>query len=403
MYIVFAFFIYLIFICYFKFKYPFWSNQPIFRFHNIRYWLFPPGIIEHKAPKLGKFFDRQIITKKYTQLSTNEKEDIYQLTHSHYCRENKVIYNPSHDSIFKYLENHNSPVFCSLFYKKYPLIDITNKHNILYPKLIATITSRPLICFLDNTQITLNYVDYLCVHKKYRKQGIAPKIIYTHQARIRNNSKNTIFLFKRESHILPIVPLTTYYTYGFDVKYWKYKTKLPPQSQWFLINSQNINIFYHIIKKIQKKFSCTIYPSISNVTTLIRKGLLIISILLEKDDPIACYIFRNPFTSYLEGELLNSEDKVSQTPLCNSIDCICSFYEEGTNPELFLYFFYYSLFIIQQKTPFKYFLIENLSDNNLIILDIFKRYVPIIKSSTAYYFYNFAYRPMLSNNLFLIN
>lgn len=89
MYIALAFFIYLIFICYFKFKYRFWSNQPVFHFHNIRYWLLPPGIVEHKTPKLGKFFNRQIITKKYTQLSTNEKKDIYQLTHSQYCREKK--------------------------------------------------------------------------------------------------------------------------------------------------------------------------------------------------------------------------------------------------------------------------------------------------------------------------
>ena len=53
--IVFIISIYVIFIMYIKIKYPFWSKQPVFHYHNIKYWINPPGIIEHKLPKINKF------------------------------------------------------------------------------------------------------------------------------------------------------------------------------------------------------------------------------------------------------------------------------------------------------------------------------------------------------------
>ena len=32
---------------YYKIRYKFWSIQPVFHIHNLRYWLFPPGIINN--------------------------------------------------------------------------------------------------------------------------------------------------------------------------------------------------------------------------------------------------------------------------------------------------------------------------------------------------------------------
>ena len=87
----------------------------------------------------------------------------------------------------------------------------------------------------------------------------------------------------------------------------------------------------------------------------------------------------------------------------NSMDLICSFFDRSINPEIFVYYFYFSTFIIQKNKQFKYFIIENISDNNIIIQNIFKKFFPIIKSPTAYFFYNFAYRPILPHNLFVLN
>jgi hypothetical protein len=383
---------YILFTIYFRIRYKFWSKQPVFHLHNIRYWLFPPGIIQHTPPKLGKFFDRLIKTKKYCQLSKKEKYDMHQLIFSYYLDEKDVNYKPTKKSIFKYLQNHDEQAFISLFFKKKPFFDVTNKQNIVTNKLVSVITSRPLNCFINKNKLVLNYVDYLCVHKNYRKKGIAPKIIFTHQARVRNNSKNTVFLFKRETDLTSIVPLSNFYTYGFDTKYWKYGSKPISKYSHILLTSQNIHIFYHLIEKIKEDKSCIIYPSLSNLNTLIKNNLLIIYILLEKDKPLACYIFRKPFTGYI------IEDKKG-----DSIDCVGSYFDKTLNFQIFIYYFYFSLFLLQKKQHFKYFIIENICDNNYIIQNIFKKYAPIIKTPMAYYFYNFAYRPKLSNNIFILN
>ena len=130
----------------------------------------------------------------------------------------------------------------------------------------------------------------------------------------------------------------------------------------------------------------------SNLNTLISANLLTIYVLLEKDEPLACYIFRKPFTTYI------IEDKKGK-----SMDCVASFFDKRINYQIFIYYFYYSLFYLQKKSYFKYFIIENIADNNYIIQNIFKKFAPIIKSPTAYYFYNFAYRPKLSNKIFILN
>ena len=55
------------------------------------------------------------------------------------------------------------------------------------------------------------------------------------------------------------------------------------------------------------------------------------------------------------------------------------------------------------KDKYKYIIVENLSQNNIIINNINSKYKPFIKSPTAYYFYNFITRPLLSNKVFIIN
>ena len=54
-----------------KIKYKFWSIQPVFHFYNIKYWLFPPGIIETQEPE----------TNKYTNLQNIEFIDFGHISH----------------------------------------------------------------------------------------------------------------------------------------------------------------------------------------------------------------------------------------------------------------------------------------------------------------------------------
>ena len=56
---------YVVFYLFFKLKDPFWARQPVFHFHNLWYWLFPPGIIQHSLPIIGKYYDPTILFKKF--------------------------------------------------------------------------------------------------------------------------------------------------------------------------------------------------------------------------------------------------------------------------------------------------------------------------------------------------
>ena len=51
----------------------------------------------------------------------------------------------------------------------------------------------------------------------------------------------------------------------------------------------------------------------------------------------------------------------------------------------------------------KIYPIENISDNNIIIKKVTERYSFMSKTRCSYYFYNFAYRPFLSNDVFILN
>ena len=60
----------ILLIAFFKLKYPFWSKQPVFHFHNIGYWLMPPGIIQHGMPEKNKYYDETVLFFEFFQVYT---------------------------------------------------------------------------------------------------------------------------------------------------------------------------------------------------------------------------------------------------------------------------------------------------------------------------------------------
>lgn len=376
--------IYILYFIYFRIKYRFWSRQPVFHKHNLFYWIRPIGIIQKKPPSLKKFFNKSIISKNTNNLSIPEKHNIHKLIHSHYLSDEEINYAPSPNAIFSYLESHNDTPYISMFYTKKKRFDYKNKQSFLNKHLLAVMTSRPLNITLNQKTTSLHYVDFLCIHRDSRGKRIAPQLIFTHQARVRNNSKTQIFLFKRETKLSTIVPLTTYYTYGFDTKYWNYPTKKIADIFCILANKQNFYLFEEFIQIIKNKMLCTILPHIGHIQHLINQKLIKIYILLHKNKPIACYVFRKPFTTY------HNKD---------SLDLIISFFlKEIINPEIFYYYFK----IILEQIQHPYIIIENIGYNSYILQKCFEKYVSVIKAPTAYYFYNFAHRPILSNELFIL-
>ena len=89
------------FIIYFKITHRFWSRQPVFHFHNLLYWLKPPGIISTSLPSFtSKFYSEQALLYNYMNLSKKQKRDMFQLIQIYY---GKINYNHFFISIcFKY-------------------------------------------------------------------------------------------------------------------------------------------------------------------------------------------------------------------------------------------------------------------------------------------------------------
>ena len=114
-----------------------------------------------------------------------------------------------------------------------------------------------------------------------------------------------------------------------------------------------------------------------------------IYLLLQHRAPRAAYFYRNSATFYENNGM---------------VDCIGSIKDPTKCPiDLFICGFRHALHKLHKTNNYKYVLIENISDNNIIIQNILINHAPFSKSPTAYYFYNFAHRPFLNTEVFILN
>ena len=363
---------------YYKIKYPFWSIQPVFHFHNIKYWFFPPGIIQHDKPKINKFFDSNIDFCKMNDLSTEKKALFSSLIKAHYMPNKHENYRPTNDNIMDYFISHNKPSFISLYFKGY-------KQE---RTLVSSMTTRPLKCIIDNENLNLYYVDFLCVHKKHRKQGIAPKNIYTHYYQHRYSYDNPVFLFKREGNTTAIVPLTAYKNYEFDIHHLpKQREFTTPLLKSILLSGASMRHYFDLDKIIKTSFKCYISPNYSHLKHLIDKNLIHIGLVMQTNKVMACYIFRNSHTYY------------DSKP---SVECIGSF-NNGLSVGEFNQGFVDSLIMLVERFKYKIVFVENISHNNNIAKYMIKNFKLLSECGASYYFYNFGYRPLPSKDVFLLN
>ena len=212
-------FILIVFYIYVKLTFKFWSIQPVFHAYNIYYWMFPPGTINKELPEINKYVNfNNIFFQDMTTINENKIKNITTLIQDHYLKQKNVHYNPSTENIMPYFKGHEYPCFLSTYFEK----DHLNKKEI-----IGLMTSRPLKIYLYGKEMYVHYVDYLCVNTGYRKKGIAPELIQTHNYfQCRGNKKIRCSLFKKETDLTGIVPLTIYKTYCFDMNNWKQNFKL---------------------------------------------------------------------------------------------------------------------------------------------------------------------------------
>ena len=376
--------LYALFIIICKVKFRFWSIQPVFHFYNLYYWFSPPGIIQHDIPKSGgKYYDPYVEFSTFQQQSTEKKELFYRLNKQNFLTDKEVHYQPPRDGILSYFKGHTNPCFLSLLLDYSPLINYKTKQITPTNKCIGTMTTRPLHASLHGKELDIYYVDYLCVAKNKRKQGVAQKLIYTHYVKSRQEHAIAAYLFKREGTATFIVPMTCYYTYGFYTHNFNIqKDPAPPLA----ITPLTFHLFYNFMQEVAPNIPCYVHADFSNIKYLLEKKKIYIYLLQDHGEIWGCYIFRNPYTKYKDNGM--------------SIDLIASYCADPNHTTLFIKKFFSCLSLIPYK--YKYLLVEDLGHNIYISQSLKRKHTPFLKSTTSYYFYNFAYRPFLSKEVFML-
>jgi hypothetical protein len=355
----------------------------------------PPGIIQHSLPDKNKYTNfKDIDTIVFSELTSIQKTRFSNLIRANYLQNKDNIFSPQLENIVPYFIGYNDKSFISFYYKDENMIDLKKGNMITDRKIISAITSRPLNVLINNdknnknTNFRVYYVDYLCVDKLYRKKGIAPQIIQTHNYNQRYLNKNIVVsLFKREDELTGIVPLCVYSTYGFHVDKWTKPPELSSEYKLLEINSTNFRFVYDFIRVNNSKFDIVINTDVANILELIKTKNIFVYAILCDEKIICCYFYRKSCVQIEKGlEVLS----------CFASICDC---EEN----IFIQGFKISFWKISAENFFGFCGIENVSNNNIIINNIILKTKPLIVSPTAYFFYNFAYPTFNSEKVLIIN
>lgn len=379
---------------YIRIKYHFWCSQPVFHIYDYSYYLWGNGIINEDV-EVNRYCNfKDIYNEEYSKISKLQKENFQHLIYLNYAQSDIVAYRPKLENIDPYFEGHNGKCYISLYYKDKPMRDNSTRELITTKTVVGALTTRPLIVDIFDKKVsafTCGYVDYLCVDKNNRKQNIAPELIQTTYYHTRNKDLQTkIYIFKREGDLTYIVPLCIYKCYSFNMMKWKKPLDFIICNVSIQeVNKSTLHLIVDFLKEnLKKKYDIAITPSIGNLLALINSQNVYIYYLLMDDEIKALYIFRNTCASIKNIGI--------------GIDCIGSI--NITKTEFFIQGYKIALWRIIEKYPdFKYNVVEDTSDNNIIIDNLLLKTRPFTVFPSAYYFYNYISKSYPSKKVFIIN
>jgi hypothetical protein len=393
-YILFLVVVIILFICiYIRNKFKFWYLQPVFHIYDFGYMFRPPGIINYQLPEKNKYTNfKKIDTHIYSELSEIKVNKFVNFIKANYLKNKDNTFSPKAENIIPYFIGHNTKSFIS-FYNEDELKVDSKKGTIINDKnIIGAMTSRPVNIIINNgdkdAKFVAYYVDYLCVHKLWRRKNIAPQIIQTHEYNQRHlNKKIVVSLFKREGKLTGIVPLCVYSTYGFPVHKWTQPPELNAVYKLLEITPQNFNYLYDFIQTHNTMFDITISSEITNIIELIKTKNIFIYVVMVDNEIVSSYFFRKTCVFVEKG-----------------LEALCCFASiNNTEDNIFIQGFKISFWKIAAKNYFGFCVVENISHNNIIINNLVNKTHPQVISPTAYFFYNFAYKTFKSEKVLIIN
>ncbi len=376
---------------YLRLTYGFWFYQPVFHLYDLRYYLFPCGIVEHDLPEKNKFTNTErISTVPFHNIVHGHKADQFtNFVRTHYLRNKNNQFLPTKTEIVPYFANHKHPCFVS-FYQKPHVLEIKqgNKH-IDTQKPYGVMTSRPLQISMRSGKFAgqkmyAYYVDYLCVHKDARKQGIAPEIIQTHYYNQRRaNPRIHANLFKREGDLTGIVPVCVYSSVVFHIPSLlksPHNTRDKRYDDNTLKNvrctGKNLHFLADFLKENASLFDIQVCSDLGNFTELLQTNNYIVEYVVDRDtnNEIVGVFFFKKMRVFLD---MNQE----------AISCIASVKKKGLSTHVFVRLFLQCLHAV--NTTCSHIIMEALSHNTIVVEECKNVCPVIVESPTAYFFHNF--------------
>ena len=357
---------YITYLKYFKIKNKFWCNQPVFFYHNLFYWFSQNRKITNEKLPITQYFNNKIELYPLKNKKDYNFLKCVNLIKNDYLNFKNNVYKPKLRDIFSYFKfNKNS------FYS------ILENYN----NTISCLTSRELKIYRkQKEELIVNYIDFLCTEKSYRKQNITPEVIYTSLVKINDLTNNNIFLFKREGYGNNFVHITKYKSFIFLMK--EYKSSLIRSK---IKNINNIKLISEL--NFHKFFDFYVYDNDKNMNYLIKNKIINIYGVYKKDEIIGIYFFR-------DSKQFIDDNKV--------MECFGSILINNNYKELFINGFIDILKMLNKNNNMKYILLENISYNYLFLnkLKLFKNIGTI---DYYYYFYNYIMAPINSKKCLILN
>lgn len=398
--ILFFILILLIVVTVLKFKFRFWSAQPVFHLYDVSYYFFYTGIILKDLPEKSRytnFKDIETLTFGKNVKQMDNKRFI-QLLNRHYLRNGNNEFSPKEQNVLPYFEGHNSPCFLSFYKAEESLHHEKTGEITRINKPIGVITSRPTNVTLrrlkkGTTRFEAAYVDYLCVDKSHRKKGISEQLIATHnynQCILKKTSE--IAVFKKEGVLTGIVPICVFGIHIFSMRKWNKPHDLLPPYSIVECGTSNMHHLYDFLRndKVKGMIDLQIEPEMTNVMSLMKSKNIFIYLLLEQQaGVVGCYFFRKSCTTMEKGKEI----------------LICFASINGSNETAFIHGFKQSLsqVCLKKESEFHYAAIEEICDNDIIVANIKLKTWPEATIPAAYFFYNYALPTLPAKKVLILN
>lgn len=375
-------------------KFPFWSRQPVFHagLFMLKPWqfMYPVGVIrDPSCRELTAEISREPFSRWYIR-------DIVRYQWKHPSRYSKTELGECRDFLAEnfYSRRRNGVKYCPLNDNWLnPFDDPGSRLSVFRGEKLLNTRMRPIRGIMGSfplrmrlfdkkwRDIKMNYVDYLCIARGQRRQGLAEKLIYSHCSRLsfdnlrnKHRTVNSSVLFKREDGSsgnwwqMGIVPLWRYTAVGLCLgddsvrvnatsnypylslenawSTWDIEA-LPPSFR--LSNAESVQTVREVMLRLQTERirggeenvgedianhkTLLITPEWSGIAKMIERKQLIIHVLRDEMtfEILGCYFWKKNETFYFEENKVNDRNRIPSIEL----QCAVWFGKDRQHPLFF--------------------------------------------------------------------